>query len=200
MYDNYNNAYTSTMTPPPFSAHPQKIATSTVQLNTEGDDVRHSYDLMNASDLEKALLHYDFIIVDVWAPWCKSCSHFSKRFETEIGNRYQSLIQKDRLLLLKDNIENEDSYHKTSYELHVVPTFFIYQKNTRKEVARFTGVEFNELLVFLDSLFSSPRPINTPKNTDISPINLQTLPPTPLPSPPPYDSFIKKQMRYDNFH
>jgi thiol:disulfide interchange protein len=178
------NAYTTEKS----DAIPQRI--SSFPSDTESPIERYSYDLMNENDFEKAISSFEFIIVDVWAPWCKSCSNFSKRFEEEIGGTYETMIERKQLLLLKDNIENPDSYHKEQ-QLHVVPTFFVYRKNNKKEIKRFTGVDFNELLSFLVSFFTSP---NTPPVSD----TLPSSPPTPPPIP--YDSYLKKTMTYRNFH
>lgn len=50
-------------------------------------------------------------------------------------------MDENRLLLLKDNIEEEESIHKK--DVNVVPTFFVYVKGQLTKV--FTGVEFKEL-------------------------------------------------------
>ena len=167
----------------------ERMISSQAKETPSQKEIRYSYDIMKPSDFEKALSMYDCIVVDVWAPWCKSCSHFSRRFESEIGLKYESMIQEKKLLLLKDNIENEESYHRTQ-DLHVVPTFYVYRRGRKKEVARFTGVEFNELLTFLESFFSSPESVNVSEMVSS----------TSSPSPLPYDSYLKKQMTYRDFH
>lgn len=110
---------------------------------------RVSYDLVDADSLAQALQTTEVVVVDAWASWCTPCKQIAPKFEV-LGQRFREEMDRGRLLLLKDNIENEDSVHKN--DVHVVPTFFVYIQGQITKV--FTGVEFRELEAFLVSYFS----------------------------------------------
>jgi thioredoxin-like negative regulator of GroEL len=109
---------------------------------------------MSPKDLEVVLDKIEVIIVDAWAPWCQPCKTIGVKFEA-LGDRFESFIQQKRLLLLKDNIDNEEaSYHRSLVD--VVPTFFIYVGG--KVVDVLTGVDFDRLEDFLENYFQAPAP------------------------------------------
>jgi thioredoxin-like negative regulator of GroEL len=111
---------------------------------------KYSYDLMSAKDFEHALQRVEVIIVDAWAPWCQPCKKLSARFE-QLGEKFHSFLEAKRLLLLKDNIDDEDrSYHRLSVK--VVPTFFVYIRGKLHHV--WTGIDFKQVEDFLVSYFS----------------------------------------------
>ena len=129
----------------------------------EAPAVKYSFDLMSGNDLKAVLDKVEVILVDAWAPWCQPCKRAGEKFEL-LGQKFQSFIQEKRLLLLKDNIDQEEtSYHRNLVE--VVPTFFIYAQGKLQQVV--TGVDFEQLENFLIEYFQ------------------HTPPPTPPPSPHP---------------
>lgn len=111
---------------------------------------RVSFDLEDSSSFDSALQNSEVVIVDAWASWCNPCKKIAPKFE-ELGHLFLSFVKSGRLLLLKDNIENEDSVHKN--DVHVVPTFFVYIRGEITKV--YTGVEFKELESFIYNYFSS---------------------------------------------
>ena len=120
--------------------------------------VKHSFDLMSGQDLKAVLGQVEIIIVDAWAPWCQPCKKAGQKFEA-LGEKFQRFIREKRLLLLKDNIDNEEtSYHRNLVE--VVPTFFLYVQGQLKEVI--TGVDFDHLENFLMEYFQHTPPPPAP--------------------------------------
>jgi thioredoxin-like negative regulator of GroEL len=91
------------------------------------------------------------IIVDAWAPWCRPCKTASQKFEA-LGEKCLQYIETKRLLLLKDNIDNEDTSHHRSM-VDVVPTFFVYIKG--QLATMFTGVDFDRLLAYIVQYFAT---------------------------------------------
>ena len=122
---------------------------------------KYSYDLMDGKDLQAVLDKVEIILVDAWAPWCQPCKKAGQKFEA-LGQKFETFVEQKRLLLLKDNIDEETSYHRELVE--VVPTFFIYVRGKLQDVL--TGVDFDKLEQFLARYFQ-----HTPPPT----------PPTPLP-------------------
>jgi thioredoxin 1 len=111
---------------------------------------RISYDLTDTRAFKTAQSHFDVVIVDAYADWCTPCKQLSPRFE-QLGHDHRKYINNKKLLLLKDNIDNEDSFHKN--DVNVVPTFFVYIRGKLTKV--FTGVEFEELEKFVKQYFHS---------------------------------------------
>lgn len=116
-------------------------APPTSSVNQLSDVKKYSYDLMSSADLQKVLHQVEVIVVDAWAPWCQPCKKAGIKFEL-LGEKFRSFIEQKKLLLLKDNIDNEDnSYHRQLVE--VVPTFFVYIQGKLVDVV--TGVDFERL-------------------------------------------------------
>lgn len=120
---------------------------------------KYSYDLMSGKDFEQALQRVEVIVVDAWAPWCQPCKKLSARFE-QLGEKFHSFLEAKRLLLLKDNIDDEDtSYHRLSVK--VVPTFFVYIRGKLHHV--WTGIDFKQVEDFLVSYFlQTTPPVSSP--------------------------------------
>jgi len=112
---------------------------------------KYSYDLMSSDDMRHALNKVEVIIVDAWAPWCRPCKTASQKFEA-LGEKCLQYIETKRLLLLKDNIDNEDTSHHRSM-VDVVPTFFVYIKG--QLATMFTGVDFDRLLAYIVQYFAT---------------------------------------------
>lgn len=120
--------------------------------------VKHSFDLMSGQDLKAVLDKVEIILVDAWAPWCQPCKQAGKKFEA-LGQKFEPFLQSKRLLLLKDNIDQEEtSYHRNLVE--VVPTFFVYVRGELKEVL--TGIDFDRLEQFMVEYFQHTPPPPTP--------------------------------------
>jgi len=100
---------------------------------------RFSYDLVDPESFKKALENYEIIAVDAWAPWCNPCKKAGEKFE-KLGKKHERHLRSHRLLLLKDNIDEETSIHKNN--VHVVPSFFLYVKGQLVQI--FSGVEYQE--------------------------------------------------------
>lgn len=111
---------------------------------------RVSYDLTDQRTFQTAQSHFDIVIVDAYADWCTPCKQLAPRFE-QLGHDLRKHIEVKKLLLLKDNIDNEDSFHKN--DVNVVPTFFVYIRGKLTKV--FTGVEFEELEKFVKNYCNS---------------------------------------------
>jgi len=111
---------------------------------------RISFDITDVENFYKAKEMYEVIVVDAWAPWCTPCKKAGERLE-ELGHRYLDFVKMNRLLFLKDNIDNEESPHKK--DVNVVPTFFVYVRGKLHQV--YTGVEFPEFEEFLNHYFTT---------------------------------------------
>jgi thioredoxin 1 len=118
---------------------------------------KYSYDLMSGNDLKAVLDKVEIILVDAWAPWCQPCKKAGQKFEA-LGQKFESFLQQKRLLLLKDNIDDEEnSHHRPLVE--VVPTFFIYVQGKLKDMV--TGLDFDRLESFLTDYFQHvPTPLS----------------------------------------
>ena len=68
---------------------------------------KYSYDLVDGKDLMAVLDTVEIILVDAWAPWCQPCKKAGQKFEA-LGQKFEPFIEQKRLLLLKDNIDQED--------------------------------------------------------------------------------------------
>ena len=106
---------------------------------------RLSFDLVDGESFKKALEHYEIIVVDAWAPWCNPCKKAGEKFE-KLGKKHEKHLRSRRLLLLKDNIDDETSIHKNS--VHVVPSFFLYVRGKLLKI--FSGVEYQEFEEHVD--------------------------------------------------
>jgi thiol-disulfide isomerase/thioredoxin len=113
------------------------------------DVPRISYDITNPTFFNSALPDYEMIVVKAWAPWCMPCNTTAPMYEA-LGHRLKDYVQQDRLLLLKDNIDNEDSIHKE--HVSVVPTYFVYIHGKIEKV--YTGVDFEEFESLVTSHFA----------------------------------------------
>lgn len=122
----------------------------------EEDGQRISYDLMDRKTFDLALQRFEIVVVDAWAEWCTPCKQLSQHYE-QIGKSLKSYVDAKRLLLLKDNIENEHSVHRN--DVHVIPTFFVYIRGRLAKV--FTGVEFNDFEQYLRDALASQRTISS---------------------------------------
>lgn len=111
---------------------------------------KYSYDLMSSEDFHKVLPRVEVILVDAWAPWCQPCKTLSVKFE-QLGDKFSSFLENKRLLLLKDNIDEEENSHHRSL-VEVVPTFFVYVRGALQHV--WTGVDFSQVESFLSQYFS----------------------------------------------
>jgi thiol-disulfide isomerase/thioredoxin len=110
---------------------------------------RISYDITNPTFFKSALPDYEMIVVKAWASWCMPCKTTAPMYEA-LGHRLRDFVQQDRLLLLKDNIDNEDSIHKE--HVSVVPTYFVYVHGKIEKV--YTGVDFEEFESLVTSHFA----------------------------------------------
>jgi hypothetical protein len=119
------------------------------EQQTQKDVPRISYDITNPAFFNSALPDYEMIVVKAWASWCMPCKTTAPMYEA-LGHRLKDYVQQDRLLLLKDNIDNEDSIHKE--HVSVVPTYFVYVRGKIEKV--YTGVDFEEFESFVMSHFA----------------------------------------------
>jgi len=149
---------------------------------------KYSYDLLSGSDLKMVLEKQEpeCVIVYAWAPWCNPCKRASLKYE-RLGEKFQSFIETKQLLLLKDNIDLEETSHHRPM-VDVVPSFFVYIRGNLQTI--FTGVDFDKLEDLISQYFSYPSSeMFLPTKHSTSP------PPLPLPSSNARPQ-IKKSMFY----
>jgi len=136
---------------------------------------RITYDLMSTEDFLRVLPEIPVIVVQAWASWCQPCKRASEKFE-DLGYQLEPYLLQQKVLFLRDNIEDEEkSHHRLMVD--VVPSFFVYVNGNL--VKLFTGVDFQDMARFVIGLCQD-RPVDLPD---------------PHPSgngPPPSASFRRK--------
>lgn len=123
------------------------------------DRPRITYDLMNTEDFLRVLPEIPIIVVQAWASWCQPCKRASEKFE-DLGYRLEPYLLQQKILLLRDNIDNEETSHHRMM-VDVVPSFFVYVNGSLAKL--FTGVDFQEMASFVlglceDRQVDAPQP------------------------------------------
>ena len=139
----------------------------------------HAPELQSRGQLMEALKPNKIVVVSAWAPWCNPCKVACKKLDALIttpsdprdpqSSRILDYIQNDYIQFFSDNIENEDSFHKS--QVSVVPTFFIYYDKKLLDVL--TNLEFDKMVVKIQQLLTQEYQRRQPLPPPLPPVHSQ---------------------------
>ena len=98
------------------------------------------YDIDREESFQQILKMFPIVVVDAWASWCNPCKTILPKY-VDLANKYKSDFEKKNIIFLKDNIEMENSVHKTL--VTVVPSFFIYLRGQKYDISGYQYLEEN---------------------------------------------------------
>ena len=107
----------------------------------------HAKEIHNDIFFKKSLEQYDVVIVDVWANSCFPCKKIAPIYE-ELAESYRTESEQNKLVFLKDCIDDDeiDSIHGS--KITAIPTFFIYVLG--EVVGTIVGADFDKLQKILN--------------------------------------------------
>lgn len=151
--DNYEKAYVEPKTE--FGNHYGENIASENSVNfAEKNDQSNAKAIYSETFFKKNLEQYDVVIVDVWANFCFPCKKIAPMYE-ELSESYRNESAQNKIVFLKDCIDDNEVESIHSSKITAIPTFFIYVLG--EVVGTIVGADFDKLKNILSILLDGSK-------------------------------------------
>lgn len=96
------------------------------------------FDIKDPENFEDIVSNFPIVVVDVWSNKCRPCLMLSPKYN-ELAQKYEEAFHQQKIIFLKDNIEQNENIHKPL--VMVVPTFFVYIRGQKHVVEKFSDID-----------------------------------------------------------